>query len=144
MSNACVKEPDLHLRDMLSSYPLSVFKMRGKHARDLLAFVVSALSLKVYREAAPSTTLATYNNSGSNYRHNHFITSSTIFLCPPSRRSHRRGNKTLGRQAGEMEKYGSIMVCMFVHTAAAVCLCNFSRTLRTLQTYVLSHPLKFF
>lgn len=44
--NARVKGSNLHLTNMLSSYPLSVFDMRGKHACDFLALSVSALSLR--------------------------------------------------------------------------------------------------
>lgn len=64
----------MHMMNILSGYPLFAFNMRRKHASDFLALVVSALSLRVCREAAPSTTLGT----GSNYRLNHFITNSTF------------------------------------------------------------------
>lgn len=76
MSDALVRGPHLHMMNILSGYPLFAFNMR-KHASDFLALVVSALSLRVCREAAPSTTLGI--GTGSNYRLNHFITNSTFF-----------------------------------------------------------------
>lgn len=65
----------MHMMNILSGYPLFAFNTRREHASDSLALVVSPLSLRVCREAAPSTTLGT----GSNYRLNHFITNSTFF-----------------------------------------------------------------
>lgn len=75
LSDAHVKRPHLHVMNILSSYPLFALNTGGKHAWNFLALVLSALSLRACREAAPSTTLG----SGSNYRLNRFITNSTFF-----------------------------------------------------------------
>lgn len=75
MSDALVSERHLHAMNIMSGFALFTFNMRGRRACDSLALLVCALSPRVCREAAPSTTLGT----GSNYGLNHFITNFTFF-----------------------------------------------------------------
>lgn len=119
------KVPDFHLINTWSSYALSIFNMRSKHTNATLLFWwFTALSRRVCREAAPSTTLGTHNNSGSNYRLNHFISNYTFFPVHQPEDLHawkQNINKaSLQIHFWELEeKYEGLRVCIIARVCVA-------------------------